>query len=160
MYPRMTSSSDPKGFIQTVTMFHIKAEFLCWIIVVRHFNFQMISRKKMERLNIEFWRSLFWEPLFSLTVSKWTSFSDLHSFSKQVEIWSWLLLLKIETHKLNMETYWKQGLHIVIKKKIGNIKIMETLSKQEGGVIKWAKTCMQITCIQIFFVVLYIKHSG
>ena len=29
MYPRMTSFSDPKGFIQTVTMFHIKAEFLC-----------------------------------------------------------------------------------------------------------------------------------
>ena len=35
----------------------------------------MISRKKMEMLNIEFWRSLFWGPLFSLTVSKWTRFS-------------------------------------------------------------------------------------
>ena len=27
-YPRMTSFSDPKGIIHTVTMFHIKAEFL------------------------------------------------------------------------------------------------------------------------------------
>ena len=83
----------------------IKAEFLWWIIVVRHSNFQMIWRKKMKRLKIEFWRCLFWGPLFSLTVSKWTSFSDPHSFSKQVAIWSWLLLLKIETHTLNMKTY-------------------------------------------------------
>ena len=27
-YPRMTSFSDPKGIIHTVTIFHIKAEFL------------------------------------------------------------------------------------------------------------------------------------
>ena len=27
-YPRMTSFSDPKGIIHTVTMFHLKAEFL------------------------------------------------------------------------------------------------------------------------------------
>ena len=152
----MTSFSDPKGIIHTVTMFHIKAEFLWWIIEVRHSNFQMISRKKMKRLNIVFWRYLFWRPLFSLTVSKWTSFSDPNSFSKQVAIWSWLLLLKIETHTLNMKTYWKQWLHIVIKKKLNYIQIMETLSKYGGGVIRWAKTCMQITCIQILFVVFYI----
>ena len=82
----MTSFSDPKGIIQTVTMFHIKAEFLWCIIVVRHSNFQMVSRKKMERLDIELWRSLFWGPSFSFTLSKWTSFSDPHSFSKQVAI--------------------------------------------------------------------------
>ena len=128
-YPRMTSFSDPKGIIHTVTMFHIKAEFLWWIIEVRHSNFQMISRKKMKRPIIEFWRYLFWGPLFSLTVSKWTSFSDPHSFSKQVAIWSWLLLLKIGTHTLSMKTYWKQWLHIVIKKKLDYIIIMETLSK-------------------------------
>ena len=29
VYPPMTSFSDPKGIIQTVTVFHIKAEFLC-----------------------------------------------------------------------------------------------------------------------------------
>ena len=28
IYPRMTSFSDPKGIIHTVTMFHIKAEFI------------------------------------------------------------------------------------------------------------------------------------
>ena len=29
VYPPITSFSDPKGITQTVTMFHIKTEFLC-----------------------------------------------------------------------------------------------------------------------------------
>ena len=147
----MTSFSEPNGIKQTVTTFHIKADFFLWIIVVRLSYLQMISRKRRKGWTLNFGDVYFGEPYLALHFQSGTNFSDPRSFSKHVAIWSWLLLLKIETHTLNMKTYWKQWLHIVIKKKLDNIEIMKTLPIYGGGVAKLAKTCMQITCIQIFF---------
>ena len=158
-YPRMTSFSDPKGIIHIVTMFHIKAEFLWWIFAVRHSNFQMISRKKRKRLKIEFWKCLFWGPLFSLTISKWTSFSDPHSFSKQVAIRSRLLLLMNKTHTLNMKHTESNGCISLSRKNSITYKLWKPCLKS-GWDYKMSQILHANSMYTNIFIVVYIKHSG
>ena len=85
--------------------------------------------KNLKGWSLNFGDVYFGDPYLALQFQGGASFSDPHAFFKQVAIWSWLLLLKIETYTLNMKSYWKQWLHIIIKKKLDNIEIMKTQSK-------------------------------
>ena len=132
IYPRMTSFSDPRGNLLYKQWVSYKGRISLNYCSKAFKHSNVIEKNKLEKLNIEIWRCLFCGPLFSLTVSKWDQFQWHLLIAKQVAIWSWLLLLKIETHTLNMETYWKQWLYMVIKEKDDNIELMETQSKNKG----------------------------